>query len=59
MTWSEINLIQKIKILSFLEGENGLQIPTILDKTSVLIVDNNPYEQGQIEENLEIFPQKR
>ena len=60
MTWSEINLIQRDKdIIFFGRGEWLTKSLPYLTKQAKFIVDNNPYEQGQIEENLKIFsPEK-
>ncbi len=60
LNWSEINLIQKKKkIIFFGRGEWLAKSLPYLSEPAFFIVDNNPYEHGQVEENLEIFsPEK-
>ena len=59
LTWSEINLIQKNKdIIFFGRGEWLTKSLPYLSKQAAFIVDNNPYEHGQIEKSRN-FLQKR
>lgn len=60
LSWSEINQIQASRDLVFFgRGEwMGKSIP-YLSRPAAFVVDNNKYEQGEIEDGLEIFSPER
>lgn len=60
LSWSEINQIQANRELVFFgRGEWMDKSLPYLVRPAAFVVDNNKYEQGEVEHELEIFPPQR